>query len=218
MKILHIPCYSDRNPISAVKKALKKLEGYNSIGLITTAQHLNRVDDITLFLEKSGKKVIVGGQILGCNQKAAEIIEKKVDAFLYVGSGIFHPQGVAAKTEKPVIIANPYSGEVSEITDDEKGRILRKRKGAVARALEARKFGILISPKDGQFRGNEAIELKAKIEKSGRKAFLFVGNEINPDNVLGFDVDAWINTACPRISDDHFSKPVLNPEEVEYIL
>lgn len=218
MKSLFIPCYFKKSPISAVKKALRRLKNYKRIGLLTTAQHPNQLERISNFLEKNNKKPIIGGQVLGCNQDSAKAIENKVDAFLYIGSGKFHPLGIALATEKPVFIANPYSNSADEISDDGKKRFLRRRKGQISRALTAEIFGILISTKTGQFKLKSALKIKEKIERSGRTAFLFAGNEVSPANVLGYKVDAWVNTACPRIIDDEFEKPVLNPEELKFLL
>ena len=216
MKIIFIPCYSKKDPCNAVKKALDsgKLTAYKKIGLVATAQHINQRERIEDILKKNSKEVFFGGQVLGCDQVNAKTIENEVDAFLYIGSGRFHPTGIAISTKKPVIIANPYSNSIDEISDSEKKKYVRRRRGHISRAIEAGIFGILVSTKRGQFDLNSALELKKKIEANGKHAFLFAGNEINPDNVLGFEVDAWINTACPRIVDDHFKMPVLNPWEV----
>jgi len=215
MKKIFIPAYLKRDPLPSVKKALKRLKKYERIGLITTAQHLNQLERIGEFLLRNGKIPVEGGQILGCNLTNAKKIEEKVDCFLYIGSGKFHPLGVAILTNKPVIIANPYSDSSGIILEEDKKRYLKRRKGQIMRAMEAEIFGILISTKDGQFNLKEAIEIKRKIEKRGKKALLFIGSEITPDNLLPFNVDSWINTACPRLVDDYFEKPVLNPEELE---
>ena len=220
METLYIPCYSKKDPLMAVKKALKILKNkkFRKIGLIATAQHLNQLNNIKIFLEKNNIQVIIGGQVLGCNQKAAESIEKEVDAFLYIGSGRFHPLGIALKTNKSIILCNPYSNEVDEISNDEKEEWERRQKKRLMRAAPSEIFGILVSTKKGQFNLERALNLKEKIEKSGKKAFLFAGEAVTPDNVLGFDVDAWVNTACPRLVDDYFEKPVVNPDELEILM
>ena len=50
-----------------------------------------------------------------------------------------------------------------------------------------------------------------------RSAFLLAGREIAPDTLLEFpSIDAYVNTACPRISleaPQKFSKPVLTVNE-----
>jgi 2-(3-amino-3-carboxypropyl)histidine synthase len=204
--------------LPSVKKSLKRLGKYGSIGLITTAQHLNQLKRIREFLLRNGKIPVEGGQILGCNLENAIKIENKVDCFLYIGSGKFHPLGVAISTGKPVIIANPYSDTSNIISEEDKHRYLKRRKGQIAKSLEARTFGIIVSTKTGQLNLKDALEIKEKLEKMGRRALLFAGSEINPDNLLPFKVNAWINTACPRLIEDHFDKPVLNPDELSLLL
>jgi 2-(3-amino-3-carboxypropyl)histidine synthase len=44
--------------------------------------------------------------------------------------------------------------------------------------------------------------------------------EITEANLLGFKVDAFVNTACPRLAEDfiHFKKPVISAMEFEVVL
>ncbi|MBI2655381.1 diphthamide synthesis protein, partial [Candidatus Woesearchaeota archaeon] len=72
------------------------------IGLATTVQFLDYVDGIKQFLQSKGKEIFVDkmrqkyeGQLLGCDQGAAVKIKEEVDAFLYVGTGVFHPLGIS---------------------------------------------------------------------------------------------------------------------------
>ena len=217
MKVLHIPCFSLSDPLPVLQENVGKLKAYSSVGLIATAQHLNKIDGVARFLEEKGKRVLVGGQVLGCSQHAALRIQDKVECFLYIGSGRFHPIGVALKTAKPVFVLNSISRVFDLIKDEERESWQRKQKARISRAAAAETFGILVSTKDGQFNLKKAEDLKKKIKAKGRKAFIFTGGELSPENLLPFKVDCWINTACPRITDDEHSKPVLNPEELEYL-
>src|SRR3989338_7386385 len=70
------------------------------IGLVTNIQHLHLLNDVKDKLNSIKKEAIIGGQLLGCWSVNADKIESKVDAFLFVGSGIFH--SLALKTKKPV--------------------------------------------------------------------------------------------------------------------
>ncbi len=65
------------------------------------------------------------------------------------------------------------------------------------------------------------IELAEKIKqdliKKGKKAYILVFDEIKPEKLEGFDLNAYINTACPRIVIEDrtlFKKPILNPDEI----
>ena len=93
MKIIHIHAKS----LEEIK--IKNPETLPTrIGLVTTIQHMHKLEEVKTFLEKKGKKAVICGQVLGCN--ASCTAGKDVDAFLYIGSGRFHPIGVALKTLK----------------------------------------------------------------------------------------------------------------------
>lgn len=208
-----------------IEKALDLLTEYKCIGLVTTAQHLHLVDDVVDLLEEHGKKVIVKegqgtkkGQVLGCNFTA--IKDLPVEAYLYLGSGNFHPLGIKIFTKKPVIIADPYHSEVRDI-EKLADRVLRIRFAQIIKAKEAMIWGILISTKTGQFQVNLAEELKNKIQEKGKEAYLLLMENITPEIIMPFrDVDAYVVTACPRIAVDDaqlYEKPLLTPSELEIV-
>jgi 2-(3-amino-3-carboxypropyl)histidine synthase len=63
--------------------------------------------------------------------------------------------------------------------------------------------------------------MKDDIEKSGRRAVLFLLDNLNPDYLVGLEVDAFVSVACPRIAIDDFAlhkKPIITPPEAEIIL
>jgi len=218
METIFVPCKYEADVIPALKKILARIRNYSRLGLLTTAQHLGQLEPAKRFLEDSGKEVVIGGQVLGCDVNSAKKIEGRVDAFLYLGSGRFHPVGISLSTEKRVFVVNLYSGSVGEISAEERERWLKKRKGRIARALEAEKFGILISTKEGQFDLKQALSVQKKLKAKGKKVFLFAGNELTPNRLLGYDIDCWVNTACPRLVDDEFEKAVVNPDEMEFLI
>jgi 2-(3-amino-3-carboxypropyl)histidine synthase len=82
------------------------------------------------------------------------------------------------------------------------------------RFKEAKTVGILVSTKPGQERMKQALGLKAKLAGS-KETFIFAANEIKPDCFVGYNVDAWVNTACPRIGEDAFDRPVVDISDVE---
>jgi 2-(3-amino-3-carboxypropyl)histidine synthase len=210
------------NVTEAVNKALNLLKDYESIGLVTTTQHLHLLDEVKELLEKEEKKVLMKegqgtnkAQVLGCNFSAVQ--DLPVDAFLYVGSGNFHPLGIKISTHKPVIIADPYRNEARNI-DKFADRIIRIRFAKIVKAREAEKFGIIVSSKKGQFRLELAKTLKNMIHKEGREAYIIFMDDISPELLMPFrDLDAFLVTACPRIAIDDanmYKKPLLTPEEL----
>ncbi len=224
--VLFVEAYSTMDVFESVKKALKLLEDHETVGLVTTAQHLYLLDEIANFLEENGKKVKMDwgkgtqrGQVLGCNFSSVRRLS--VDAFLYIGSGNFHPLGLKLSTDKPVVIADPYMNEARNI-DKFADRILRKRFAKIAVSMEAKRFGVLVSSKYGQMRLEMAKSLKKIIQDQGREAYLLLLDNIKPDLLMAFrDLDAFVVTACPRIAIDDaqiYEKPLLTPYELEIAL
>jgi len=66
-----------------------------------------------------------------------------------------------------------------------------------------------------------ATELKALAEKHGKQANLFLMDLVAPELLQGYRVDAWVNTACPRIAIEdilQYKQPMLTPQEFEIVL
>ncbi|MEM4266943.1 MAG: diphthamide synthesis protein, partial [Candidatus Nanoarchaeia archaeon] len=87
MKIMFIEAKYNKD----IKGILKKVKIKGKVGLLTTAQHIHQLKEAQKIIKNS----IIGGQILGCNFKNAEKIKNKVDCFLFIGSGDFHPLELA---------------------------------------------------------------------------------------------------------------------------
>ncbi len=100
--------------------------------------------------------------------------------------------------------------------------ILRRRFAAIARAQDAKSFGIIIGEKQGQRRLRLARKVKEMLEEKRRSGHFIALREINPEVLLPFrKLDAFVNTACPRITIDdaaRYKKPFLTPIELEIAL
>ncbi|HVO37198.1 MAG TPA: diphthamide biosynthesis enzyme Dph2 [Candidatus Acidoferrum sp.] len=208
----------------AVEKALPLLEKCRRIGLTTTVQHVQVLDTVRELLVKNEKTVAIGdagrlsyaGQVIGCDYSNAKSVAKNVDAFLFVGGGKFHALGVALSTMKPTVVADPYEVRGFSV-DDEAQKIIRQRWASIEQARKAKNFAVLIGLKPGQKRLEQALQIKQKLEKKEKVANLFAVNEIVPEVLNEFpSVEAYVNTACPRVSLDdasRFRKPVLTVDE-----
>ncbi|MCK4433867.1 diphthamide biosynthesis enzyme Dph2 [Candidatus Bathyarchaeota archaeon] len=209
----------------AVKKALILLEKWRKIGLATTVQHVQTLDNVKDILLHAGKTVVIGdaghmnypGQVIGCDYSNTKSIAGDVEAFLFIGGGRFHALGVALSTSKPTIVADPYEKRAFSV-DEEARRILKQRWASIEEAKKAKTFAILVGLKPGQKRLEEALSIKEKLEKNRKKAYLFAIKNITPEALMNFPtVDAYVNTACPRLSLDDaskFQKPVLTTNEI----
>ena len=219
-KIIYVPLFSnvDVFPIMerAVDEQLAPAAEDEDVGLVTTAQHMNKFDEMRSWLEERGYTVHTRkgddrltheGQVLGCNYASADV---DADQMLYVGGGKFHPLGLAMEhPEKHVVIADPVNNVVT-VADTEK--FMKQRYGAVHRAMDAESWGVIFCTKIGQGRWDQAQE----IVENNENAYLITMDEVTPDRLTNFGLDAYVNTGCPRITTDdgpQFKQPMLTPQE-----
>ena len=195
------------------------------IGLATTVQFLDYVDGIKLFLQSKGKEIFVDkmrqryeGQLLGCDQGAAVKIKDNVDAFLYIGTGVFHPLGISLNVDKEVFCYDPLHAVMSKIDRKQVERYNAKRKGAYLKFLQAKEIGFLVSLKPGQNNFKKAIEWKNRLKDKNCYIFAFDTLDFNQIENFPF-VECWVNTACNRILDDYekFPKPLVDLSDIEKI-
>jgi 2-(3-amino-3-carboxypropyl)histidine synthase len=212
------------NVSEVLEKALPLLSNYLKIGLATSVQHLHTLNDTHDFLARAGKTVILGtagrtehaGQVIGCDYSNVRTIADVVDAFLFIGGGIFHALGISLSTSKPTIVADPYDNRVFSVTEYAQ-KILKQQWVCIEQAKNAKNIGVIIGLKLGQKRLEDALKVKELIEKHGKNAYLIALREVTPEALLDFPtIDAYVNTACPRISLDapeKFAKPILTINE-----
>ena len=193
------------------------------IGLATTVQFLDYVDEIKQFLQSKGKEIFVDkmrqkyeGQLLGCDQGAAVKIKDNVDAFLYIGTGVFHPLGISLNVDKEVFCYDPLHAIMSKIDRKQVERYNAKRKGAYLRFLQSKEIGFLVSLKPGQNNFKKAVEWKSKL--NGKNCYIFAFDTLDFNQVENFPfIECWVNTACNRILDDYdkFPKPLVDLSDIE---
>ncbi|MDR2699606.1 MAG: diphthamide biosynthesis enzyme Dph2 [Nitrososphaerota archaeon] len=212
------------NTAEAIEKALPLLYGYSKIGLATSIQHLHALDDAREFLARSGKTTMLGeakhigyaGQVIGCDYSNVRSIADEVDVYLFIGGGIFHALGIALSTSKPTIVADPYDNRAFSVSETAQ-KLLKQHWACIEQARNAKNIGVIIGLKLGQKRFEDALRVKELIEKHGKTAYLIAIREITPDCLLDFPtIEAYVNTACPRISLDapgKFAKPILTVNE-----
>ncbi|VVB99231.1 2-(3-amino-3-carboxypropyl)histidine synthase [uncultured archaeon] len=208
-------------------KLVKELQKrkMDSIALVANAQFIHALPELRKILFRSGIQSNIGkgtqrvcgeGQILGCNYSAVKAVQPSVDANVYFGDGMFHPLGLLYGTKKPVIVVNPLHGTVEEIPEKTRDTFMRRRFAAIAKASEARSFGIVVSAKSGQRQKEKALELRKAVERQGRKAYLFEADYVNENYFTGSGVDCLVITACNRIVIDdsqNWKTIIINPTE-----
>ncbi len=197
-QVLHIPVKVKN---AGIKDLMSKVKIEGTFGIVTTIQFLDEVNNL------KGYNVL--GQILGCNIRNA--LKEDVDAYLYIGSGKFHPLNLAFQQEKPIYTLNPISQEFSRISEEEIKKYKMKRKGALLKYLTAKKIGIIVSTKSGQNQIKRALRFK---ETCNKESYIFLCDNVK--NMEDFnDIECWVNTACTRIVEDDLPVPIVNIREVE---
>ena len=197
------------------------------VAVFTTIQLMNSLEPMTKQIEESGREPIVfktvhtrnKGQILGCNvQNFKSYADEDFDAFVYVGDGLFHPKALVWKNEdKKVFGYNPFTSEQYVIKGEDVERTRKQYRAANSLFQMARRVGVLVTTKPGQFFLKKAFELRK--EYPDKKFYFFIDNTINFQALEDFPfVECWVNTACPRIPFEdqvNISKPVVNMEDVK---
>jgi 2-(3-amino-3-carboxypropyl)histidine synthase len=205
--------------VTVLKNAIPFLKGTTVI-LVTTAQHVHLIPDMEKFLQSKGIICIVAegsgrtsnrGQVLGCSFNAAKA--SGTDEVLFVGTGVFHPIGIALATRSRVTALDPVTGMAQEVNGD---TLMRRRFALMEKARGARNAGIIVSTKSGQQR----MALARRLESLSPVAVIVTMNEVSPDELLNLGFDCYVNTACPRLAYDdqvRFPVPVLSPQEYEIL-
>jgi diphthamide biosynthesis enzyme Dph1/Dph2-like protein len=167
-----------------------------TISLAATVQYIPILYSVKTHLESNGKKVILKkgpayeGHVIGCNPAA---FSKEADTLLLITDGKFHALNNAIQMEKEIYVFNTHTLE--KLSYEEIKKVNMKRQAAIKKFLMADNVGILVSTKPGQnFKSAEKI--KEKLEKKGKKAYIFESDNINPSEFENFSLPIYINTAC----------------------
>jgi 2-(3-amino-3-carboxypropyl)histidine synthase len=211
-----------------VDKSGEMLRDIRKIGLITISQHLHMLAAVSKLYEQMGFQVSIGegkghlkdGQVFGCEFYPAFNIRDAVDAFVFLGQSPFHAVGVAISTGKPTFMLDPYRSVVEDMTALCQ-EMMKKRYLALALAKEAHRFGMIVGLREGQVSVRRIRELKRGFEAKGRSVQMITMRDITNDHLQQFrGIDAFIQSACPRISVDGytFDRPVLSVPEAQALL
>jgi 2-(3-amino-3-carboxypropyl)histidine synthase len=211
-----------------IEKSMPVFKQYKRIGLATFSQHLDELEPAKRQFEAAGLEVHLGkgnnlllqSQTFGCDFSTIYPMSKEVDAFCYLGESEFHAVGVALATGKPTYLLDPYLEEIRDMKEE--AEIRRKRSIlAVYKALDARVFGVVTGLKEGQKMLGRTRWITKRLEMNGRKVVQLAMRDITPDRLAPFrDIEAFVQTACPRISIDGFTfdRPVLSIPQADALV
>ncbi len=219
----YVEMRSPRGDVRAMSDTLEAAGVPKRLGLVMSVQHLDLVGPLAGELTRRGYEVLVGrgdrrlayaAQALGCNYTGAEAVRERAEAFLFVGTGRFHPIGLAFAVDRPVWAIDPVQGSLEPPID--RASLVGRRQLVVATARDARRWGILVSTFAGQMRMPTALALQERARARGRDAEIILTDRLDPRDLVGRDLDAYVNTACPRIALDDsasYPRPMLTPPE-----
>lgn len=232
-----INAYDDVRFDAVAARAASILAG-RTVSLLTDSQHLDQVDAVRGALEAGGATVVVGrgkgqlndGQVFGCEFYPAldaagqggggcEGAEGAADCNAFMGQSTFHAAGVALATGLPTYVLDPYFGEVRDVTEFAAG-LRKKATLAVYKAAEAESFGVIVGLRDGQMSKTAGLRVKKELEAAGKSVQLIALTDITNDALRRFSgIDAFVQSACPRIStDNRFDVPVLSIPQSKALL
>jgi 2-(3-amino-3-carboxypropyl)histidine synthase len=227
-RVFMISAFDDISFDEVASKCADTLKSkFKSISLVTDSQHIHQISKVKEIFEEKGFSVVIGkgkgqlndAQIFGCEFYPVHNISNKIEAFIFLGQSRFHSIGVALSTEKPTYMLDPYFEEFLYI--NEEAEVVKKKSIlSIYKALDARKIGIIIGLKEGQFAKIKALEIRKELTKLKIETQLIAFTEISNEKLQNFkEIDAFIQVACPRLgTDNYFSKPVLStPQSVALI-
>lgn len=209
----------------SAKELVEKLP--KRLVLAASVQYLDQLQQLKTYLEENGKEITLfksqhgkyPGQSLGCDIHKFQT-EQEFDAFLYLGDGMFHPTALAYNNEKPVFIFNPMNPEGMQLKQLEKThweKVKKRKNVLLAKLIEAKHVGILVTRKPGQNQSKVAEQVRKKLESKGKKVFVFLADNINTPSLQDFNfVEVWINTACPRMIEDFACLNWMDLREINY--
>ncbi|OYT43133.1 MAG: diphthamide biosynthesis enzyme Dph2 [Candidatus Aenigmarchaeota archaeon ex4484_56] len=199
--VIYIPIKFKVKLSKKLREDLSKIEDKN-IGIFTSEPYNNLLKDLEELYKD--RRIVEKKIIFGCYD---DKYYNKRDAAIFIGSGKFHPLCLRGKVYFCDIERNRLV-----VLDTKKEEM--KKYARIQKLKEAERVGILISSKLGQYYG-DFVELKSKLEKSGKYAEIIIMDEITDDKLIGMNFDMFINTACPRILDNKFTKPIINLRDID---
>ena len=194
MKTLFIPAKIN-SEVNARK--IQALKLHDNIAIAYSIQYKDIAEKIKEIISKKYK--ITGMlQILGCSKPQ---FPKNTKAILLISSGRFHAVSLAIETKIPIYILE--QDKLRKISEEEIASFEKKKLASYMQFLNSETIGILVSTKPGQENLKRALALKNKLKN--KKSYLFLNNEIDTRQFPNFDIESWINTACPRMDFEGFT-------------
>ncbi len=196
--VIYKPVWISAELTEELKKEIEKIEE-KKIGIYSSEPFRKLLDLFGDYLENTGKKIVEKKIILGCSE-----FEPLGELNIFIGSGKFHPLALKGKTYFLNLEKNKLEDLSEELRKEEMKKMAR-----ISKFEDAKKVGILVSTKPGQFY-KDYKQLEEEFRKQGKETRILIFDMITNEKLMGLDFDVYVNTACPRILDNPFDKPVVN--------
>jgi len=191
MKTLFIQAKQKNLDLNLSKIEIKKLP--KKLFLAYSIQYKDLAKQVKTLLKQNNIKITNFKQVLGCSN-----INTKLPILL-ISTGNFHALNLYLQSP---IIYGLKNNKIIKMPSSEINALKIKRKTALLKFLSAERIGILVTTKPGQENLTLALKLKDKLSKN-KEIFIFICNEININQFENFNIDSWINTACPGLAYDN---------------
>ncbi len=190
MKTIFISAKIKREPnYEKVAKLINEKIPEKNISICYSNQFVSVAKNISGLINKN---VIHKTQVLGCSNPK---FPKEVEAILIIGEGKFHSVSLAYETKLPTYILEDET--LTKVSDVDIKKMEKKERAMYAKYLTSKKIGVLITNKPGQQRLKSALDYVKNLR--GKKSYMFIANDLNTKEFENFQIDCWINTACPRM-------------------
>lgn len=169
-------------------------------------QFKGQAEQMKKAIEASGRKIKGFQQVLGCTKL------KTPYNIVLIGNGRFHALNLARQNEKPILLYSNGSSIV--VGERERAEYEKRIQSSRNLFLHANNIGIIVSTKPGQNRLSDARAILKKLEKKypNKKFYSFLSSHINTAEFENFNIDFWINTACPGLIND--SLKIMNIDDI----
>ncbi|MAG47046.1 diphthamide biosynthesis enzyme Dph2 [archaeon] len=226
--ILYIELESKLDIIDMLQKSMKDIKE-KKLGLVSSIQYIHKIEEVKKFLDDNGFETIIpekrgfshyNGHVVGCEYNSLKLIRNNVEAFLVLGN-TFHSLGAALMINDKKVYLLDERNEKIELMDELRDKVTRQRFAMIEKVKGANKIGIIVDLKPGQKNVGFAKVLKKDLKEVGKDSMILLMNEVTPDKLMNFyDIDAFIETACPRIAiedREKYEKPLISAREARVI-
>jgi 2-(3-amino-3-carboxypropyl)histidine synthase len=201
MKTLFIPV-KDKTRFNKDKLHFPDLK--DNIVLAYSIQFQDLAFELKEILSKK-YKILNVVQVLGCSSPK---LPKNTSSIILLSTGRFHATSLAYESNLPVYVLE--NNTFSKIDQREIDLLKAKKKSAYMQFLNSSEVGLIISTKPGQENLQKSLSLKKSIKN--KKVYSFLANNIDTNEFENFNLNSWINTACPRMD---LNLPIINISDLQ---